>query len=445
MGSSLGRRHGRRRPTLPEVALAEVGIHALSESECVRHVLDQLDAKRGGWMISQDLDHLRRMVQDPAFRELTNQADLRVPDGRITLWACRLQRTPVPEPVSGPNVVWSLSRGAAQRGHSVFLLGGRPNAARLAAQELERSFEDLQVAGWASPERGFEENPIAIKQLRHELGRSRPKIVYVGYEAPVAEAVIEALRDELPRSWWVGIGSSFSFVSGEFRRPPRWMTKSGLEWVHRLFLEPRTQFRRCVLQGIPFAVGLLTQSALRGMLPKPKQSGTFGRKRPRALLVDDDPFALSHLELLLNESFPEVEVETRTVADVSGDFDFYFLDNDFDGRALAGEMAMRIRRERPEARIFAFSGALDVDALKRLINAGCDGVCEKERPETWKDALDRMRETLEERAARHKDDKRAFGGVRHAAGSIHGLLEDWNQRASERTTAAEASREEPSR
>jgi hypothetical protein len=164
------------------------------------------------------------------------------------------------------------------------------------------------------------------------------------------------------------------------------------------------------------------------MMPKPKQVGTFGKRRPRALLVDDDTFALNHLEMILQDAFPELEIEKRTEANVDGRFDFYFLDNDFGGTAQAGRLAREIRRKRPEASIFAFSGALDVDALKRLINAGCDGVCEKDRPESWQPALDRMHVILDSMAKRHRREKRAFGGVRHAAGSIRGLLREWNER-----------------
>lgn len=420
---------GRRTRGLPEVALFDVGIHALSEAECVRYVLDLLDEGLGGWMISQDLDHLRRMAHDPQFRSRCEQADLRVPDGRVTIWACHLQRTPVPEPVSGPSLIWSLSRGAAKRGRSVFLLGGRPGSAEGAARELERNIDGLRIAGWSTPPKGFEDDPVAMKRLAHELRQAGADIVLVGYDAPVCQQVVFELRKSMAGPWWLGVGMSFSFVSGQVRRAPRWVQSMGLEWLHRFSLEPRRMFGLCFLQCAPFAVSLLARSALRGMLPKPKQAGTFGTRRPRALLVDDDPFALNHLEMMLHESFPDLEIEKRLEANVEGHFDFYFIDNDFHGEALAGRMAREIRKKRPEARIFAFSGALDVEALKGLINAGCDGVCEKDRPESWSESLASMRKLLDEMAHRHRVGKRAFGGVRNAAGSIRGLLHEWNERA----------------
>jgi N-acetylglucosaminyldiphosphoundecaprenol N-acetyl-beta-D-mannosaminyltransferase len=397
---------------LPEVALLDVGLQALSEAECVRHVLDRLDEGQGGWLVSQDLDHLRRMSREPGFRAKCERADLRVADGGITLWACRLQRTPVPESVAGASLTWSLARGAAGRGRSVFLLGDQAGTVQRAAEELTRNLEGLRVVGWSAPAEGFQQDPVALKRLAHEIERARPDVVLVGLAAPSGVELMHELARSLPTAWWVGVGRGLRSVSGEH---------GAGSVLKRSVLGP-------ALRSLPFALVMLVRAGLRGMLPKPRQAGAFGTRRPRALLVDDDPFALSHLELLLHESFPELEIEKRLEAQVQGRFDFYFLDNDFGGKPMAGPLAREIRRKRPEAHIYAFATALDVDALKRLINAGCDGVWEKSRPDTWQSSLVSMRNTMEEMAQRHRAGKRAFGGVRNAAGSIRGLLREWNER-----------------
>ena len=151
-----------------------------------------------------------------------------------------------------------------------------------------------------------------------------------------------------------------------------------------------------------------------------------------ATVLTDAPVAAADAQAALSdavvESFNCISVDGHTS---TNDTVLLLANGAAGGEPLAGQMAMRIRRRRPDAHIFAFSGALDVEALKRLINAGCDGVCEKERPETWREALEIMRRTLDERAAKHRRNKRAFGGVRHAAGSIHELLQDWNERTAD--------------
>ncbi len=416
------------RQLLPEIGLMGIGLHAISKAECVDYILSELEAERGGVVVTPNLDHLRRLLKDDDFRAICEQADLRVADGKPIVWACRLQRTPLPERVAGSDLISCLSRGAAREGRSIYLLGGNEGTAEAAAEVLKTRFEGLRIAGTVCPPMGFERDPLLMGQLSMSLREADPDIVFVALGSPKQERVIQILREELPRAWWLGVGISFSFVCGDVQRAPKWMQSTGLEWLHRFSQEPTRLFKRYFVHGIPFAVSLLSRSLVRGILPKGKHATLYGQRKPRALLVDDDSFALDHLELLLSTHFPEVEFEKRTRADVSGRFDFYFIDNDFDGEKRAARLASKVRAEWPDALIFAFSAELDGDTLKSLINAGCNGVCDKNDLGRWKPVLDQVRENLATRAAEHRQETAAFGGVRHAAGSIQMLLRDWNGR-----------------
>jgi len=425
--------HGLDEPAaLPEVELRGIGIHAISEKECVDHVLDELDRGRGGWVVTPNLDHLMRAGHDADFRSMYEEASLRIADGQILVWACSLQRTPLPERVAGSDLISSLSAGAAKRGRSLFLLGGNTGSAEDAARVLTARHPGLEIAGIECPPVGFEKDPLAMAHLSRKVHEAKPDIVYVALGSPKQERVIRHLRHDRPEAWWLGVGISFSFLSGEVSRAPVWMRRAGLEWFHRLCMEPRRLFKRYVLRGMPFAASLLTGCALRGTLPKARSSGTYGRRTPRALLVDDDKDALEHLEIVLTSRFPDLEIEKRTspdVRDIDGaSFDFYFLDNDFDGEACGAALAAEVRAQARDATIFAFSGTLGIDALKGLINAGCDGVCEKGDPKSWRPMLSTIEKRLSEMANEHQRRAGSFGGVRSAAHSIQGLLEDWNER-----------------
>ena len=60
----------------------------------------------------------------------------------------------------------------------------------------------------------------------------------------------------MPETWFVGVGISLSFLAGEQPRAPAALQRLGLEWMHRLFHEPRRLFRRYVVQGLPFGLRL---------------------------------------------------------------------------------------------------------------------------------------------------------------------------------------------
>ncbi len=249
----------------PTIELLGVDVHVVTERECVEHVVRALERGRGGWVVTPNLDHLRRLVNEREFRELCARADLRVADGMPLLWASKLQRTPLPERVAGSNLIWSVSQAAAEHGRSLYLLGGDEGAAERAAEELVRRFPKLRIAGMHRPPLGFERDAAQMRRIVEELERAQPDIVLVALGSPKQERLIDELRGRFPRAWWLGIGISFSFVAGMVKRAPIWVQRLGLEWLHRLCQEPRRLFRRYIIDGLPFAARLLLTSAWRGL------------------------------------------------------------------------------------------------------------------------------------------------------------------------------------
>lgn len=253
----------------PVVRLLGHPVHALREAEAIDYILARLDEGRGGWVATHNLDHLRRLTRDADFARLCETASLRTADGKPLLWAARLQGTPLPQRVAGSDLTWSLTRAAAARGRSIFLLGGNPAASPEGKSTADRAAErflarlpGLVVAGTLCPPFGFDADPARRREIAERVLSARPDIVYVALGSPRQERLISYLLPFWPRAWYLGVGISLSFVTGEVRRAPRWMRSIGLEWFHRLLQEPGRLGRRYLLEGLPFAAGLLVQSAL---------------------------------------------------------------------------------------------------------------------------------------------------------------------------------------
>lgn len=255
-----------------EVQLAGVGFDAVTEEQAVAAVVERLGEGRGGWIMPVNLDVLRHAGRSQEVRELLRQGDLIVADGQPVVWASRLQGTPLPERVSGSNLIWSLSRAAARAGRSIFLLGGDPGAAEAAAAALRGRSPELRVAGLYCPPFGFEHDAAERARIAERVRAAGPDIVFVGLGFPKQERLTRTLRPQFPKTWFVSVGISISFAAGTVARAPEWMHGLGIEWVHRLAQEPRRLASRYLVHGLPFAARLF----MTALLARWRSTGSVG-------------------------------------------------------------------------------------------------------------------------------------------------------------------------
>jgi N-acetylglucosaminyldiphosphoundecaprenol N-acetyl-beta-D-mannosaminyltransferase len=245
---------------MTQVELMGVGFDAVTEEGTVAAVMQALDAGRGGMIVTLHVEGLRVVAGDERLRAIAREAELVVADGMPLVWAAALQRTPLPERVAGSNLIWSLSAAAAERGRSIYLLGGEPGTAEAAAAVLRARYTGLRVAGVLSPPFGYERDPAEVSRITAAVREAKPDLVFVGLGMPKQELLAAQLRRELPGTWFSMAGISIAFVAGEVARAPGWMQRAGLEWLHRLVQEPRRLARRYLVDGLPFAARLLARS-----------------------------------------------------------------------------------------------------------------------------------------------------------------------------------------
>lgn len=237
-----------------------IPIDAYTPDRLIHDILTASRSDQGGYLVTSNLDHLRCYTRDPQLHAWALAADIRVADGKPLLWASRLQGTPLPARVAGSDLIYTLSRALADDGASLFCVGGAPGTAEAAAKILQQRFPGLRVVGAYCPPFGFEQSEDEIDELVAMLKHERPRFVYLGLPFAKASAIVDAARPDLPAAWFLGVGISFSFVTGDVTRAPNWMQRVGLEWLHRLAQEPRRLGRRYLVEGLVFFACLLFQS-----------------------------------------------------------------------------------------------------------------------------------------------------------------------------------------
>src|SRR5512138_3541312 len=118
------------------IRLGRVWIDALRLEEALDEIGALVTRRAGGCVFTPNVDHVVGAERDAAFLSAYEVADLALADGQPLVWSSRLLGTPLPEKVSGSDLVWPLMQRAAREGWRVYLLGGAPGAAEGAAARL---------------------------------------------------------------------------------------------------------------------------------------------------------------------------------------------------------------------------------------------------------------------------------------------------------------------
>jgi N-acetylglucosaminyldiphosphoundecaprenol N-acetyl-beta-D-mannosaminyltransferase len=237
-----------------------VQLDNLSEEQAAEHVVASAQRGEGGRVVNPNVDVLRQLFSDDALRPLVEEADLVLPDGMPLLWAARLQGSPLKERVPVSEAIHTLCHKAALRDVGVFLLGGSPGTAERAAQVLAESCPHLAV-GHLCPPLGFEGDEANMAAIYDALEIANAGIVFCAFGFPKQERLMAVLSERFPHMWFVGSGGTFSMIAGDMPKAPAWMSNHGLEWLHRLRLEPGRLFERYIVHDVPFACRMFASSA----------------------------------------------------------------------------------------------------------------------------------------------------------------------------------------
>ncbi|MFQ5793507.1 MAG: WecB/TagA/CpsF family glycosyltransferase [Candidatus Bipolaricaulia bacterium] len=191
----------------------------------------------GGMVLTPDVTAVIRARREERLRQIYGKADLVTADGAGLVWASRLLGGPLPERVTGIDMVEAFCARATRNGYTLFLLGARPGIASMAKRRLEHRFPGLNIVG---VHHGYFEDDTAVIGL---IRATAPDVLLVGLGVPRQEYWVMDHRDELNVPLCMGVGGSFDVLSGRIPRASARWQRFGLEWLYRIVVEPRRFWR----------------------------------------------------------------------------------------------------------------------------------------------------------------------------------------------------------
>ncbi len=221
-------------PRSPALRILGIPIHDVTLDEAVEQAA--VWVKEGGahQIATVNPEFVMAARRDPAFRAVLEGADLCLPDGVGITLAARYLGRPLRERVAGVDLAEALAARAAGEGWRLFLLGAAPGVADRVASVLTARYPGLTVAGTHAGSPRREEEDDIVRRVRD----ARADVLLVAYGAPAQDLWLARNLDRTGAKVGVGVGGAFDYIAGVVPRAPRWMRRTGLEWLYRLIRQP---------------------------------------------------------------------------------------------------------------------------------------------------------------------------------------------------------------
>ena len=253
-------------PTIARFRLAGLPIAATNMNGLIAAVRARIaaraEATAGAYVIFRDAHGVVRAQSDATLRAAHEDALIVCADGWPVAAAGRLFGFRDAAQVAGIEALEAVCRAGLDAGWRHYFVGGTPDGLSRLVRNLALRIAGLSIVGWESPP--FRA-PTAEEQdaTRARIRAVRADIVWVGLGTPKQELWMHAEAPHLPGTIAMGVGAAFDVHAGMVTRAPGWVRAVGLEWLYRVFREPRRLFRRYVVTVPGFLFLMLQMGAAR--------------------------------------------------------------------------------------------------------------------------------------------------------------------------------------
>lgn len=230
-------------PDRPPLAILGVPFDPLTTDETVALIARMISSGLPHYLATANVDFVVQASEDVELRRILFDAHAVLCDGMPLVWASRKLGNPLPERVTGSDLVPRLLREAEERGWRVYFLGGTDASVAATAANTQKKHPGLKLVGAYSP-------PFKpLLEMDHEgiltrIREAKPDLLFVAFGCPKQEKWINMHYRRMGVPVSIGVGATIDFLAGTVKRAPVWMQKTGLEWIFRMLQEPRRLAKR---------------------------------------------------------------------------------------------------------------------------------------------------------------------------------------------------------
>jgi N-acetylglucosaminyldiphosphoundecaprenol N-acetyl-beta-D-mannosaminyltransferase len=206
-----------------------------------------------------NINWVAESFRDRDFKKAICNSDIVTLDGMPLLWLAKAKRFPFVETVAGSTLMQEILEEKSEKPLTVFLFGGETGVADLAMQRINEKNGGMTAVGALDPGFGSVEG-MSSDDIIQRINTTSPDILLVALGAKKGMKWIEMNRERLNVGVVSHLGATINFLAGTVKRAPIIMQNLGLEWVWRIFQEPKL-FKRYFSDGL-YVLNLLIRRKL---------------------------------------------------------------------------------------------------------------------------------------------------------------------------------------
>lgn len=240
----------------PRVDILGVGVSAVDQETAIAELARWIKDDEHHYVCVTGVHGIMESQDDPELLEIHNRSGLTVPDGMPTVWAGHWAGFASMQRVYGPDLMPAFIAAGIAPGWKHFLYGAAEGVADLLATKLRERFPGVEIVGtYCPPFRPLtEEEEGEVADLINSSGAD---VVWVGLSTPKQERWMDRMTERLDANVVLGVGAAFDINAGLLTRAPRLVQRMGMEWLYRLFKEPRRLAKRYLKNNPRFVFRIL--------------------------------------------------------------------------------------------------------------------------------------------------------------------------------------------
>lgn len=245
---------------IPKIDIIGTGISNVTIKETISLFSEWIESKGKKRICVTPVNCLVWAGKDSQLQHIYNSADLTLCDGVPLIWASRFLGNGVLKGrVTGLDLLPAFTETCYQKNYSMFFLGGSETTLQKVCRSLEEQYPGIRIAGSYSPPYAAAFSAEENQKILRLIEEAKPDILWVSLTAPKQDFWIYEHFAQLHTNIAIGIGGALDVMSGNISRAPLFMQKNGLEWLYRLYKEPRRLFRRYLIEAPAFIPALIKQ------------------------------------------------------------------------------------------------------------------------------------------------------------------------------------------